>query len=255
MAGSQKWDVSIKNTLIQLLKNQEILQAKVTDLEGRSRRNNIRIYAVPENTEGTSTSCFIEDFIIRELGDNLGPSLGKELGIERAHRALAPKPQPGVSPRSIVVRFLQFTTKEKVQQAAWKKMMYAQEKRVYFDHDYAEQVQQIRKEYAPVMRVLKENKIQFQTPLTRMRVHLDSGTVTYNTASEAAEDLSKRGFSVGRIRGSKAEGITEETLTKLLPWGIAGEHGTGSKSNFQEAVREKLKGFGRGNRDNEAGEL
>ncbi len=39
MAGSEKWDVGVKNTLIQLLKNQEILQAKVTDLEGRSRRN------------------------------------------------------------------------------------------------------------------------------------------------------------------------------------------------------------------------
>lgn len=191
MAGSEKWDIGVTDTLIQLLKNQEILQAKVTDLEGRSWRNNIRIYGVPENTEGTSMNCFIEDLIMRELGDNLGLSMGKELGIERAHQALAPKPPTGVSPNSIVVRFLQFTTKEKVLQAAWKKTMYVQEKRVYFDHDYAERVQQKRREYAPIKRVLKENKIRFQTPLTKMRVHLDSGGVTYNNTTEAAEDLSK----------------------------------------------------------------
>lgn len=59
---------------------------------------------------------------------------------------------------------------------------------------------------------------------------------------------------MGHICGSKAEGITEEILTKLLPCNIAGERRTGGKHNFQEAVREKLKGFQRGNRDNEAGE-
>lgn len=105
--GTEKWDIRVKDTLIQLLNNQQALQDKLSDLD-------IRIYRVPENAEGTSMHQFIEDLSDKELGDSLGLSQGKELGIERAHRALAPKQPAGVPPRSIVVQFLQFTTKEKV---------------------------------------------------------------------------------------------------------------------------------------------
>eukprot|EP00064_Thunnus_orientalis_P011521 superscaffoldBa00001670_g11552 len=84
--------------------------------------------------------------------------------------------------------------KEKILMAAWKKSIYVQEKRVFFDHDYAEPVQQRRKEYVPIKRALKENGIRFQTPLTQMRVLFDSGMVTFNSAKEAAADLRKRGL-------------------------------------------------------------
>ncbi|KAK7880965.1 hypothetical protein WMY93_032419 [Mugilogobius chulae] len=83
---------------------------KVSDLEGRARRNNIRLYGVPEDTEGTSTAAYVENLIKRELGGDL--SVEGNLGIERAHRALGPKPPAGAPPRSIVVRFIRFTTKE-----------------------------------------------------------------------------------------------------------------------------------------------
>lgn len=52
---------------------------------------------------------FIENFIKTELGNDLG----RGLGIEHAHRAMAPKPPPSAPPRSVVVRFLQFSVKEK----------------------------------------------------------------------------------------------------------------------------------------------
>ncbi|KAJ8332654.1 hypothetical protein SKAU_G00424430 [Synaphobranchus kaupii] len=222
MGETEKWDIGVKDTLIQLINNQRALQDKLTDLEGRSRRNNIRIYGVPESAEGTSMHHYVEDLIKTELGDSLGLQQGKELGIERAHRALAPKPPAGATPRSVVVRFLRFTTKENVLHAAWKKNVHVQGKRVYFDHDYAEEVQRKRKEYTPIKKVLKENKIRFQTPLTRMRVHFDSGTVTYKNAPDAAVDLAKRGFPVGTIHANKIVGNTEETLTRLLPWSTAG---------------------------------
>ena len=41
-----------------------------------------------------------------------------------------------------------------------------QNKRVYFDHDYATDMQNKRKEYTPVKKALKENGVRFQTPLT-----------------------------------------------------------------------------------------
>lgn len=127
-----------------------------------------------------------------------------------------------------------------------------QEKRVYFDHDYAEEMQRKRKEYTPIKKVLKENKIRFQTPLTKM--HLQSGTVTCNNSFEAAEDLAKRGFSVGPIRASRTKGITEETLSRLLPWSTVGARRAGNKPDFQEAIREKLRGFQWTNRNGAAEE-
>lgn len=76
---------------------------------------------VPESAEGASMYQFIEGLIKTELGD-LNP--GMDLGIERTHRALTPK--------SIVVRFVQFPMKEKILYTAWKKKILVEEKIVFF---------------------------------------------------------------------------------------------------------------------------
>lgn len=245
MAGREEWDNVVGDTLIQLLNNQKSLQAKISDLEGRSRRNNIRIYGIPENAEGTSMVCFVENLIQSELGDIMISCADKSLGIERAHRSLGPQPPPGAPPRSTVVRFSRFIVKEKVLQAAWKKNIRVKERRVFFDHDYAEAVQRKRKEYIPIKHALKGKGIRFQTPLTRMRVHFDSGTVTYGSAEEAAADLNKRGFTVGPIPTSRSRDITMETINKLRPWSTARMRRSGSAHDYQESIREKLRGFQR----------
>lgn len=69
MADREKWDVGVKEALTQLLSNQRALQDKVTDMEGQARRNNIRIYGVPQ---GTSVAAFIENFVKSELGEEFG---------------------------------------------------------------------------------------------------------------------------------------------------------------------------------------
>lgn len=242
MLDMERWDIGVKDTLTQLLTKQRALQEKVTDLEGRSRRNNIRIYGIPEEAEGTSAVTFIENFIKTELGSKLG----RGLGIERAHRAMAPKPPPSAPPRSMVVRFLQFSVKEKILHAAWKKELRAQNKRVYFDHDYATEVQNKRKEYIPIKKILRDNGVRFQTPLTRMHAFFETGPVTYNSAAQAAEDLRRRGYTVGEIPGrTKSKDISEETLARLLPWETTEARPGGEKHRFQEQIREKLKEYRR----------
>ncbi|KAF7644107.1 hypothetical protein LDENG_00227690 [Lucifuga dentata] len=144
---------------------------------------------VCEVVQDTSLNSFVEKLIKSELGEITGLCPNEDLGIERVHRALAPQPPVGAPPRSIVIRFQKFTVKEKILHAAWKKKISMQDRRVYFDHDYAENVQWKRREYTPIKKLLKEKKIRFQTPLTKMRVHFDSGTVTYNSAEEAVADL------------------------------------------------------------------
>lgn len=106
---------------------------------------------------------------------------------------MAPKPPQSAPPRSKVVRFPQFSVKEKILHAAWKKELRVQNKRVYFDHDYATEVQNKRKESIPIKKILRDNGVCFQTPLTRLRAFFETGPVTYNGAAQAAEDLRRRG--------------------------------------------------------------
>lgn len=127
MAEWEPWDTSIKDTLIQQLNNQKSLQAKVCDLEGRSRRNDIGIYGIPEKAEGASMLRYVENMIQLRLGDITGLCQGWNLGIERAHRALASQPHAGAPPHSTVVRFLQFAMKEKILQAAEEKYLCSRE--------------------------------------------------------------------------------------------------------------------------------
>ncbi|KAJ1192208.1 hypothetical protein NDU88_001520 [Pleurodeles waltl] len=72
-------------------KDQELLSlcSKLTDIEDRSRRDNIRLFGFPELAEGTDTSSFLRSVL---------PKLTKivfdlPLEFQRAHR-LAPKRKP-----------------------------------------------------------------------------------------------------------------------------------------------------------------
>lgn len=74
-----------------MLKLHTKLEDKLLDLESRSRRENIRIYGVPERTDGESTTMisFVEN-LLRE-----GLELSEDmpfLQIERAHRSAGSQP-------------------------------------------------------------------------------------------------------------------------------------------------------------------
>lgn len=249
MADAERWDIAVKDTLTQLLTNQQTLQDKVTEMEGLARRNNIRIYGIPEDAEGTSATAFVVNMIKTQLSEGIDPNWSTDLGIERAHRALAAKPSANAPPRSMVVRFLQFTVKDKILNAAWKKGLSYNNQRVYFNHDYAEAMQKKRKEYAPIKKALKEQGIRFQTSMTRMRAHLPTGTVTYYNATQAAEDLRRHGINMGEVTCEKnAEVFTEETLSKLLPWEVVNKTGFRGRE-FQQQVRERLQEYRRKDAD------
>lgn len=47
LADMGRWDTGVKDALVQLLRDQRALQDKLSDVEGRFRRNNFRIYRVP----------------------------------------------------------------------------------------------------------------------------------------------------------------------------------------------------------------
>lgn len=92
-----------------------------------------------------------------------------------------------------------------------------------------------------IRRLLRDKGIRFQTPPpAKLRVFLDSGTVTYGSAAEAAEDLKKRGFSLEYV--STAEARLQEKIRKNT-W----QHPvkTVSTQSHQERIKERLRGFQR----------
>lgn len=212
------------------------LKAKLTEPEGHSRRNNIRIYGIKEGAEGTSMIRLVENLIQTELGEGAGLN---KLGIERAHRALGPKPAENAPPRSTIVRFLKYSTKERIVSAAWKKNIMMDGNRIYFDHDYATAVMEKRKEYLPIKKVLKEKGIRFRTPMTKMRVFLDSGPVTYDNADQAADDLRGKGFPIPL----RPEGRSREMTRRHLSWTQVKHPQRKDGREYHQRIRDKLREF------------
>ncbi|KAK1894406.1 Cingulin-like protein 1 [Dissostichus eleginoides] len=97
VSDMEDWSAGAKDVICQALAAQESIQAKLTDLESCARRNNMRIYGIPEDIEGASVQQFIENFIKTELS-----LTDTELGIQRCHRALSPKPPQNANPRGPV---------------------------------------------------------------------------------------------------------------------------------------------------------
>ncbi len=181
------WSSSYKN-----------IEARLTDQEGRSRREIIRIHGVKEGSEDNYLSISVENL----LKEKLGLPLSFDFKIERAHRALASRPPHASPPRSIVVKLLQFTDKEELIKIAWQKKGFIYEgRKVFLDQDYAPEVLRKHKEYTEAKKTLRENKIHFQMPFpARLRVFYWEETCIYNTAEEAMKDMAVRGLLVTVVK-------------------------------------------------------
>ena len=230
-----------EDTVQELLHLQIHLDAKLTDLESRSRRENIRIHGVKEGAEENSPSMAV--YVERLLREGLELPAELELRVERAHRSLMPKPPGEAPPRSIVVKMARYRMKDELLRTAWQKRGFQHlGKRVNLDHDYAPDVLKKRREYAEAKAVLKEKKIRFQTPFpARFRVFYQEGVVMYGSAEEATEDMAKRGLPVSAIKhpNSLLERIQRFT------WRTVKRPGNRDRAGKALDFREKLQAFRR----------
>ena len=170
-----------------LLRRKADLTSKCDDTENRLRRNNIRLYGIPEESEKDG----MIDFVIHFLRSSVKLPEGLELKVERAHRALGPKPRGAAPPRSIIVCFLDFQVKQTVLQQAWKQRNVQFEGHtIYFDQDYSSEVQRKRKK-------LKEKNIKAQTLYpAQLKISLESGTRVFATLLEAQPTLKDLGVDI-----------------------------------------------------------
>ncbi|CAM4635211.1 unnamed protein product [Leuciscus chuanchicus] len=84
--------LALATTCAKLTDSNAKLVAKVTDLESRSRRKNIRVLGLPESIEGYNPTTFFSMMLAEVFGDKI---LDSPPECDRAHRTLAWKPQPG----------------------------------------------------------------------------------------------------------------------------------------------------------------
>uniref|UniRef100_A0A8C2KIC3 Uncharacterized protein n=1 Tax=Cyprinus carpio TaxID=7962 RepID=A0A8C2KIC3_CYPCA len=164
MEQVEGWAEEATEALCTCLEQQRKLQIKVLDLESRSRRNNMRVFGVPEGQEGDSVTQFIEKLL-------------------------------RTSPRAIIVNFLEFSTKVMILREVWKKgRIQVGTAFIHFDHDYAPEIVKRRREYNTIKKILKDKGIRFQTLFTNMRIHWETDVCTYSSAREVYKELKRRGF-------------------------------------------------------------
>lgn len=150
---------SLESQLSNLADDNAKLKAKITDLEGRSRRCNVRLIGIPESVEGTRPTVFFSNLLMDILGQDV---LTSPPELDRAHRALRPKPAEGGKPRAVIICFHKFQTKDMVIRAARKKRddLKYDGKSVYLYDDYCPEVMDQRAEYKEVMRQLFTLKLK-----------------------------------------------------------------------------------------------
>ena len=183
----------LEATCSSLQEDNKLLKAKLSDLEGRSRRQNVRIVGLPESFEGTRPTAFFSELLVEVFGDQVLPSLPE---LDRAHRTLAPKPGPHERPRSVVIRFHRYQTKDLIMKEARKQgeLEYHGHKLRFYE-DYSAEVVKQRAEYKRAMAELYQRGLRPSLLFpARLRITLQSGERKWlRSVSEASNYISTLG--------------------------------------------------------------
>lgn len=155
--GTNKDDIaSVKAANIAMETKLETLTRKVEELENHSRRNSIRLVGLLEGKEGKDMCRFLTKWIPEVLGIHSFP---EPTVIERAHRVRrfhdADSTVNPVSPREVIIKFLNFADKVRVLRIARQKGSILYEgKRVMFFADFSVELRKQWRLFDPVKKQL-----------------------------------------------------------------------------------------------------
>lgn len=124
------------------------LTERLQDYDNRGRRKNLRIIGLQKNLEGTNPTKFVESWIPQLLQLNTKAGCVK---LERAHRL--PGPQTSRFPRAMIVRFHNFSDRQRVMDAA--RRIKEDGARIHFFPDFAAATQKRRRESDQVRKKLQ----------------------------------------------------------------------------------------------------
>ncbi|KAK6490190.1 hypothetical protein HHUSO_G4660 [Huso huso] len=182
---------ALQTTLRQL----EAVKERVEDLDNRGRRNNLRILAIPEDAEGNNMIQFLQN----EIPKMLKHAFEGPLEIERAHRALAPKPREGQRPRAIILKLLMFQIKEEIIRRA-REMRYLawHESSIMIFPDYLKILVDKRRAFASVKKDLHTQGIKFSLRYPAILViYLNGASHSFATPEEASDFVKRRTRKAG----------------------------------------------------------
>lgn len=135
------------------------MQNALEDQENRGRRNNLRIRGIPEAVLPGD----IPAAVISLCSSLLGPEFALEIVLERAHRALRPKPKAEDPPRDVICKFLNFQVKSAVQDAARNRQdILFEGSQISIYQDLAPSTLRKRKCLKPLTEWLKANRILYK---------------------------------------------------------------------------------------------
>lgn len=154
--------MSAENAISELRKENASLKAKANDLEGRSRRNNVKFIGIPEGEEKGRPTEFVSALIPKLLGDS---NFSKPVVVDRAHRSLQPKPAEGgpgptPRPRTIIARIHHYQEKEAIIRLARQHPLKYGDHKVFIFPDYTAEVMEQRRGFRDAMAVLRELKVK-----------------------------------------------------------------------------------------------
>lgn len=152
-------DVStLQHKVKKLEETAEFLRNKVQDLEDRGRRSNLRLVGLPEKIEGSNMCAFTEDLLPRVLNDTFSSTPV----IERTHRVGQVNPNRPTTPRSIVMKFLNYQDKEKALRASRKmKELQYEGKRISLFPDLSAETRQRQRQFDGVKAQLRGMEIRY----------------------------------------------------------------------------------------------
>lgn len=176
----------LENLCTGLSENNSKLMAKVIDLEGRSRRQNLRILGLAESTEGGRPTEFFSGLLCEIFGKETLPSPPE---IDRAHRSLAARPAPGQRPRPVILRLHRYQIKDLlIREARRRGKLDYRGQQIRVVEDYSPEVVSQRAEYKDVMSELYNRglKPSLLYP-ARLRITLPSGDKKWLRSADEAQ--------------------------------------------------------------------
>uniref|UniRef100_A0A8P4K4P6 Transposase element L1Md-A101/L1Md-A102/L1Md-A2 n=1 Tax=Dicentrarchus labrax TaxID=13489 RepID=A0A8P4K4P6_DICLA len=157
-------------------------EAKLDDLEARSRRQNIRIVGIKEKTENGRPTEFVSKLLSKLLGEE---HFNLPIEVDRAHRSLAPA--TGGKARAIIARIHYYQVKELVLRLAREKAPLQYDGRpVYIFPDLTAATMKKRQAFRAIREKCRSGSIRcgFRHP-AQFVVTVNNNTGTFTTPAEA----------------------------------------------------------------------
>lgn len=181
----------LESTCAALREDNNQLKNKVTDLESRSRRQNIRVLGLPEDTESGRPTHFFSNLLCELLGKEI---LQSPPELDRAHRSLAAKPPAGRPPRPVIIRLHRYQIKDLIIREA--------RRRGKFDYrgvpiriveDYSPEVLNRRAQYKDIMSELYGRGLRPALLFpARLRITQASGARKFFSSVDEAQQYIER---------------------------------------------------------------